>query len=610
VTRELKFTSVSVAGRAPVEFCVDVAAGDPVGDWLVAHDEIDEPVMRAFLDLVAPGDHVLDLGCHLGTFSLPAAAVGAEVLAVDASPRHVEQLTAAAERNGFERIHVVHAALSDGAQPVDFIEQSIHGRVQSGHLAGAGPPTTPTIRVATVTADELLATHGWDDVDVIKMDIEGAEQMALRGMRRLFAGGARPAIVFECNGGTLPLLGGSICELRSVIAALGYELLMIDHLRPGTLVETAPDSVQPEAACDYLAVTARSPELQERWRIEPPFTAAQTVSRLLDLAASEAAGYRTYATDLLRFGPPWLRGDPAVGPALRALEHDLDPAVRAAVGAAAAPSRAADHANSATPRDEGVPEDLVVTATRLAVRVETQRSDWRRDADETGVVAHVLDDVSFHLRAGQLLGVIGDPVAAAALLAAVAGARKPAAGALETRGRPLLVSQIGDVLEPGLSVSENILLLAAFLGAHVPQVSGRVAEIADAAGAASELGTPLYDTRGDTAARLALAVAYGCVADGPLLLDNVRMVKDEHFRRWLEIRTRQLRGRGVAIMQAVPDPREFVAPVDRLLWLDGGCVRACGHGPSVLDASRRAQGLHAGDTALPPRRPGAVPMTA
>jgi len=70
----------------------------------------------------------------------------------------------------------------------------------------------------------------------------------------------------------------------------------------------------------------------------------------------------------------------------------------------------------------------------------------------------------------------------------------------------------------------------------------RVAEIADAAGAASELGTPLYDTRGDTAARLALAVAYGCVADGPLLLDNVRMVKDEHFRRWLEIRTRQLRG--------------------------------------------------------------------
>ena len=66
---------VAVAGRPPVWFCVDPEAEDPVADWFLANGSIDEPVQRMFLDLVEPGARVLDLGCHLGTFSLPAAAL-------------------------------------------------------------------------------------------------------------------------------------------------------------------------------------------------------------------------------------------------------------------------------------------------------------------------------------------------------------------------------------------------------------------------------------------------------------------------------------------------------------------------------------------------------
>ena len=106
------FASVAVAGAPPVDFCIDPDAGDPVAAWFLEHSWIDEPVQRAFLGLVQEGSRVLDLGCHLGTFSLPAAALGAEVIAVDANPRHVELLREAARQNGFERLDVVHAAIT------------------------------------------------------------------------------------------------------------------------------------------------------------------------------------------------------------------------------------------------------------------------------------------------------------------------------------------------------------------------------------------------------------------------------------------------------------------------------------------------------------------
>jgi FkbM family methyltransferase len=299
------FRAVSVAGRPAVEFCIDPAASDPVGAWLQTHDTIDEPVMRLFLQLVAPGARVVDLGAHLGTFSLPAAGHGAEVLAVDASPQHVRLLQLAAERNGFKSLQAVNAAIAHDSGHVRFIEQSIHSTIwqpEDGKIT--------TISVPTATVDGLLDRRGWDTVDVIKMDIEGAEAAALRGMRRLLARRQRPAIVFECNGTMLPRQASSTHALKQTIAALGYELLLIDHLRPGRLVEQNQESVQTECVCDYLAVAERPPDLERSWIIEPPFCREQTVKRLLDVAFGPHAPYRDYAIRTMAHGPAWLRDWP------------------------------------------------------------------------------------------------------------------------------------------------------------------------------------------------------------------------------------------------------------------------------------------------------------
>ena len=206
----LAFTRASVAGRDEVEFCIDPDAGDPVAAWFLEHTWIDEPVQRAFLGLIEEGSRVLDLGCHLGTFSLPAAALGAEVIAVDANPRQVELLREAARQNGFDQLDVVHGAISDSNEPVSFIEQSIHGPPRARRRAQT------TIDVPPVTVDELLDQRGWDSVDAIKIDIEGTEIGALNGMRRLFARGAGRS---WCSSATAACCRSTARRSRSCAAA-------------------------------------------------------------------------------------------------------------------------------------------------------------------------------------------------------------------------------------------------------------------------------------------------------------------------------------------------------------------------------------------------------
>ena len=369
-----------MAGGPLVLFCVDPAAGDPVASWFLDHGSIDEPVQRAFSGLIEPGMHVLDLGCHLGTFSLAAAALGASVLAVDAAASHVELLNAAAVRNGFSQVHAVQRAISDSQTPVAFIERSIHGHVLGSDDADHGQ----AVEVQTATVDDLLDERGWDDLDVVKMDIEGMEATALAGMRQLFARGSRPAIVFECNGSMLPRSGSSICTLRRTFVELGYELLMIDHLHPGTLVQAEADAIQPECVCDYIAVpVGTGSALARDWRIEPPFTRGQTVSRLLDTAAMEGAGYRAYAAELLAWGPEGLRSEPGAGAVLRALALDRDGGVRAAVGARPAGSTASEHTLGDAPASVGPPADMRVWARGISVGDATGGLGLRADdADE------------------------------------------------------------------------------------------------------------------------------------------------------------------------------------------------------------------------------------
>lgn len=577
---ERVFTEVAVAGAPSVSVAVDPNAGDPVADWFLGHDWIDEPVQRAFLCLVEPGMRVLDLGCHLGTFSLPAAALGASVLAVDAAGSHVELLTAAAERNGFHRLRVLQRAISDSREPIQFVERSIHG-----HVALPGEPGT--LAVAPATVDELLEEHGWDGVELIKMDIEGMETVALAGMSRLHAGGGRPMMVFECNATMLARAGSSICELRERISELGYELLMVDHLNPGTLVETHPGAVQPECVCDYVAVLARPPRLAREWRIEPPFTVEQTVSRLLDVAAGEGGGYRAYAAAVLAGGPSWLRAHGNAEPALRALRRDVEPAVRDACDTARAACAGREHTAAAEPDAGGPPADMLVWAHGLAVRRRAQELERPLDAN---VPELLLSGATFHLRVGGLLAVLSDrDEAASALLRVLAGSEEAHGGELLRRGPAVLLARLGEALEGALTVAENIAVLGSFLGCAVAEAERRAPQIAALAGLEHRLEARVDDLDAPATAGLALTAVLELTTPRLLLVDRLPAIAAEPLRSWLRARVWQLRQAGGGVVQVLAEPDALLAPADCMLWISGGSIVCSGHPASVLEARWRAR---------------------
>jgi FkbM family methyltransferase len=579
------FTEVSVAGAPPAIFCIDPQAGDPVAAWYLDHDWIDEPVQRAFLGLVEPGMRVIDLGSHLGTFSLPAAALGAVVLAVDADRAHVELLRAAADRNGFGRLQVHQRAISDSDTPVTFVERSIHGHV---HQASSSEPPAGAVAVEPATVDGLLEQAGWDGVELIKMDIEGMEAVALRGMARLHARGLRPAMVFECNGSMLPAAGSSICELRQQIVDLGYELLMIDHLRPGTLVRAGANAIQPECVCDYLALPPSLPDPASRWRVAPRFTREETVTRLLDSAAGEGAGYRAYAASLLRHGPDWLRRAGAVRPALGALALDHEAVVRRACARDSARWPAVEHAGEAEPAGGAMPADLRVWAEGLVLSEPPSGLERAPGDAQARPGTPVLEDISFHVRRGQLVALVCDrPDHTSALLATLAGIGRPSAGELVCDGRTVLLARIGEGLEPALSVADNVALFGCFLGADARLADGNAARVARLVGLHDRLDARLDALETAEIALLALAVTMELAEPELLLVDRLPHLPAGGGRDWLSASVAALRARGGAIVQAVSEAEELIGPADRALWIDDHTVVANGHGRSVIDARRR-----------------------
>lgn len=123
------------------------------------------------------GDVILDIGAGTGTEAVPIArrvTPTGRVIAVEAHPGTAAILDRAGPRNGLTNIRSLNAAVTD--QP---------GKVSITDNQSPGTNTVMTsgdVLVASTTIDDLLAAEGIAQVAFLKMNIEGAERMAVLGM--------------------------------------------------------------------------------------------------------------------------------------------------------------------------------------------------------------------------------------------------------------------------------------------------------------------------------------------------------------------------------------------------------------------------------------------
>jgi len=313
---------VHVAGGVRFDVVVPADTDDPVASTLKAGAVCDPTLVSLMLQLVAPGDRIVDLGAHLGTFALTAAAAGCHVLAVEASPRNADLLRASAAANGFTDLRVIHAVASDEPGTEQFC---VNG--PWGHVA-TDATDLPAVAVPAVTMDELLTEMGWAPVALVKLDVEGSEIRVLRSMAKLLEAPDAPPLLFESNGHTLGLFGLTPHDLFGELESLGFTSHLIE---PGRLVPVRPADVQPQTILECLAFKRRPAGLGG-WHIDPPMSAAERIERIRSDCRHANVTHRRYmAAALERAEPPALTS-PGVVEVLEELAEDPDDVVRTALG--------------------------------------------------------------------------------------------------------------------------------------------------------------------------------------------------------------------------------------------------------------------------------------
>jgi FkbM family methyltransferase len=195
-----------------------------------------EPELAYLGRVLKPGHVVVDAGACFGIYSTVAGRlVGSEgrVLAFEPAAASFELLRRNIALNRLGNVRAVRCALSDRRGAVRLFHYRDPGRNSFGVEAGS---VQPCEHVPTETLDEAIEREGVRKVDFIKIDVEGAEALVLKGgegvLRR-----DRPTVVFEVNAEATKQLDLAENGAWDILARLGYDFFGADSA--GRLSKTA-----------------------------------------------------------------------------------------------------------------------------------------------------------------------------------------------------------------------------------------------------------------------------------------------------------------------------------------------------------------------------------
>ena len=208
-----------------------------------------------------------------------------------------------------------------------------------------------------------------------------------------------------------------------------------------------------------------------------------------------------------------------------------------------------------------------------------------------------LRQVFFRVHRGEVLGVIGPNGAGkSTLLKVLAGVLPPTSGSVTVRGTSAALVELGAGFEAEYSGTENVVLYGALLGADPGELRRRSRRIIEWAGLQEAADVPVREYSSGMLARLAFSIISDVDPD-VLLIDEVLAVGDEAFQAKSWTRMHELVTAGSAVVLASHSTPMISALAHRVLWLDHGGVRACGHPDSIIAAYRAAAGASTGEVA-------------
>lgn len=220
---------------------------------------------------------------------------------------------------------------------------------------------------------------------------------------------------------------------------------------------------------------------------------------------------------------------------------------------------------------------------RLLVRAMTSRIAGLRQDPPGHQVVRALDDVSFEIRAGDRLGVIGaNGAGKTTLLRVLAGIFHPTAGKVDITGRCLSLFDLGAGFDEEATGYENIMRRGLVIGANRAEIEARRAEIAEFSGLGDRLDMPLRTYSSGMTLRLIFAIATA-VEGEIVLLDEWIGAGDEQFRRKARQRLDMIVERAGILVLASHDVNLIRKTCNRAVLLQQGRIAASGPAEEILD---------------------------
>src|SRR4029450_6563801 len=199
----------------------------------------------------------------------------------------------------------------------------------------------------------------------------------------------------------------------------------------------------------------------------------------------------------------------------------------------------------------------------------------------------VLRDITFTVRQGQILGIIGrNGSGKSTLLKLLAGIYRPDRGNIRVGGRIGALLELGAGFHPEFSGRENVLINGIVLGLSKREVRQRFDDIVRFAELETFIDEPVKTYSSGMYMRLGFAVAVHAAPDS-LLIDEILAVGDETFQQKCFDKLAAFRRLGKTIVLVSHDLATVERWSDEVLWRDNGIIQERGEPRRVIDLYRQ-----------------------